>query len=227
MPLNKSRGNMYEWVTHTWNPIKGCEYNCVYCYIKANKRYSLKPRISRKELKEALGHEKTIFVGSMCDMFGRWVPREWILAVLNQCKSWIMNKYLFQTKNPMRFHAFIREFPSNSILGTTIESNRHLGSFSQAPSPQERAYAMMKISQLKLGFRKEVTIEPIMDFDMEPMIQLIKDCNPDFVSIGADSKGHRIPEPKTWEIMKLIEELSTFTDVKPKKNLKRLLDFMK
>lgn len=33
--LNKSKGNMYPWVTYTWNPIKGkCPHECRYCYMK-------------------------------------------------------------------------------------------------------------------------------------------------------------------------------------------------
>lgn len=33
--LNESKGNMYDWVTHTWNPIKGkCSHNCNYCFMK-------------------------------------------------------------------------------------------------------------------------------------------------------------------------------------------------
>lgn len=35
MPLNESTGNMYPWLTHTWNTIKGtCPHNCDYCYMK-------------------------------------------------------------------------------------------------------------------------------------------------------------------------------------------------
>ncbi len=35
MGLNKSNGNMYEWITHTWNTIKGeCYHDCSYCYMK-------------------------------------------------------------------------------------------------------------------------------------------------------------------------------------------------
>ena len=33
--LNKQKGNMYGFVTHTWNVIKGkCPHDCEYCYMK-------------------------------------------------------------------------------------------------------------------------------------------------------------------------------------------------
>ena len=33
--LRESKGNMYDFITHTWNPIKGkCLHNCSYCYMK-------------------------------------------------------------------------------------------------------------------------------------------------------------------------------------------------
>ena len=35
MGLNKQTGNMYPFVTHTWNPIRGkCPHDCLYCYMK-------------------------------------------------------------------------------------------------------------------------------------------------------------------------------------------------
>jgi len=35
MALVKQKGNMYEFVTHMWGPIKGkCKHNCSYCYMK-------------------------------------------------------------------------------------------------------------------------------------------------------------------------------------------------
>ena len=36
MNLNQSKGNMYEFITHTWNPIKDrCYHDCAYCYMKS------------------------------------------------------------------------------------------------------------------------------------------------------------------------------------------------
>ena len=32
--LNVAKGNMYGFITHTWNPIKGhCYHQCSYCYM--------------------------------------------------------------------------------------------------------------------------------------------------------------------------------------------------
>jgi len=44
-----------------------------------------------------------IFVGSMADMFGDWVPEEWITQVFEACKKAPQHVYLFLTKNPDRY----------------------------------------------------------------------------------------------------------------------------
>ena len=53
--MNKQKGNMYGFVTHTWNPIRGeCPHDCKYCYMK--KWGKQKPlRLVEKELKTDLG----------------------------------------------------------------------------------------------------------------------------------------------------------------------------
>jgi hypothetical protein len=70
MGLNTSKGNMYDFVTHTWNTVKGeCYHDCSYCYMK--RWGKLKPaRFDQKELKTDLGSNNFIFVGSSCDMSG-------------------------------------------------------------------------------------------------------------------------------------------------------------
>lgn len=207
---------MYEWITHTWNPIKGCNFDCRYCYIKSRKDYVLYPRFSPHEMKTRLGEGRFIFVGSMADMFGDWISSEWIKRVLRYCLLFD-NNYLFQSKNPRRFIEFLELFPEKSILGTTIETNRKTGHISKAPSTYERAYAMQNIR-----FDKEVTIEPILDFDVYDLLLMITDIKPKFVAIGADSKWHNLHEPSPGKIKELIGELSSFTEVKLKKNLRRI-----
>ena len=89
MSLNKQKGNMYGFVTHTWNPIRGkCEHDCYYCYMKSLFRaFDRKVRLEKSELKTDLGKNNYIFVGSSTDMFGEWVNDYWILEVLNYCKN--------------------------------------------------------------------------------------------------------------------------------------------
>lgn len=45
---------------------------------------------------------RTIFVCSMADLFGDWVPDEWIQEVLQACENAPWHRYLFLTKNPTR-----------------------------------------------------------------------------------------------------------------------------
>ena len=46
---------------------------------------------------------QTIFVCSMADLFGNWVPDDWIEDVFAACKSAPQHRYLFLTKNPVRY----------------------------------------------------------------------------------------------------------------------------
>jgi DNA repair photolyase len=45
MPLNRAKGNMFDFISHTWNPIKGaCFHDCEYCYMKrCEKMGEIKP----------------------------------------------------------------------------------------------------------------------------------------------------------------------------------------
>lgn len=45
---------------------------------------------------------KTIFVCSMADLFGDWVPYTWIKEVFKACEAAPQHRYLFLTKNPKR-----------------------------------------------------------------------------------------------------------------------------
>lgn len=69
---------------------------------------------------------------------------------------------------------------------------------------------------------KMVSIEPILDFDLDVMLVWLRNIEPQFVSIGADSKGHNLPEPSPGKVRELVNELSKFTEVKVKSNLGRL-----
>lgn len=220
MALRVSKGNMYEFVTHTWNAIKGeCPHGCSYCYMKRwGKQRPV--RFDAKELKTDLGSGNFIFVGSSCDMFAEAIPSEWIQYTLDHCRKH-GNQYLFQSKNPARM--IDEEIPrQNTILCTTIESNFWHQEMKNAPHPEERCEAMNRA--FVLGYRLFVTIEPIMDFHLSELLTLIRLCRPEQVNIGADSGNNHLPEPSREKLLELIEGLQEFTTIHSKRNLGRLSD---
>ncbi len=214
--LNKSKGNMYPWVTHTWNVIKGkCPHDCSYCYMK---RYPQKELyFDNKAINDNLGQGNIIFIGSSTDMWAKNVAFGDISTILSRCRDWD-NEYLFQSKNPSRFIDYC--FPAKTILGSTIESNRYYPEISKAIAPAERKLAYHYFPQ---SIKTMVSIEPIMDFDLDILTGWIKDIKPQFVSIGADSGNNHLPEPSGDKLKALIESLKTITEVKLKDNLCRLL----
>lgn len=68
---------------------------------------------------------RNIFVCSMADLFGAWVPDEWIEDVFTACKAAPQHKYLFLTKNPQRYRdlAEAGKLPDkpNFWYGSTVE----------------------------------------------------------------------------------------------------------
>ncbi len=221
MSLNKSKGNMYDFVTHTWNAIKGeCPHGCSYCYMKRWGKQ--KPvRLDLSEMKTDLGSGNFIFVGSSCDMFASGIPGGWINDTLRHCNLFD-NRYLFQTKNPVGFSAFLQRMPEDTTICTTIETNRWIPEvMMDSPGSSSRAGAMAALSVL--GLKTFVTIEPVMDFDLKEMLELIKMCKPVQVNIGADSGGNHLPEPSAKKLRDLIAGLEEFTTIHSKRNLGRLL----
>ncbi len=216
MPLNKSKGNMYDFITHTWNTVKGeCYHDCSYCYMK--RWGKLNPvRFDQKELKTDLGSGNFIFVGSSCDMFTN-IEYDWILSTLYKCRQHD-NKYFFQSKNTFGFDSFINQklFPKDTSFCTTIETNRFYKEFmGNTPQPHERAF--------HLPINNYITIEPIMNFDLGEFLTILNICHPKQINIGADSGNNKLPEPSKDKILELISELKKFTKVKLKKNLNKLI----
>ena len=229
--MNKKNGNMYAFVTHTSNPIKGlCPHKCGYCYMRAIFRHyhgDETLRLDEYELKVNYGKNKFIFLGTSTDMFADAVPTEWILQVYDKCLQYPENKYLFQSKNPGRvlepqlINHPLMQLKDRICFATTIESNRDYP-ISKAQSMTERADAMAQLQAM--GFPVMVTIEPIMDFDHEELVEMLKKIKPFQVNIGCNtSKEIKLPEPTRDQIYALVQELSTFTNVELKSNSKRIL----
>jgi len=209
-------------ITDTWNPITGCLHNCVYCWargyakrlatmgVEPYKTNMFKPAFAEWRLKQRIPMGRFVFVSDMGDMWGEWVPKEWIEKVLKAIRSKPNSKFLFLTKNPRRYHEFQVNFAKNMMLGVTIETNRNYR-LSKAPTPAER-YEEMKSLDWK---HKAMVIEPILDFDPE-FVDWIRDISPEMVYIGYDNYGNKLPEPQLNKTEMLVRELHGIADVRAK-----------
>lgn len=221
-------GHMYDWVTRTWTPVGGrCRINCGYCFMNAmrrfpviRKKYSGKPRLTGPWPKFKAG--ETVFVCDCTDINA--IPDALCDKILEHCCKWPEAVYVFQSKRPLLFLERLNnnpeQFPPRRIFGTTVETNvEKIGNDGTAFT---RIYSMMS-----LFYRKEetfISIEPIMQFDPK-FVDDILYTHPSFVSIGADSKRSRLPEPSADDVRWLIAQLeSEGIEVRQKPNLKRILE---
>lgn len=232
--VNKAVNNMYGFVDGTWNPVKGlCPFFCIYCYMLAIfKRFKQNTtmRLEQKELQTNLGSDKFIFIGSSTDMWSYPVESAWIAQVLSHCFQYPDNKYLFQSKSPKRFLEFLDHplmaLVDNLVFATTIETNRDISAFSKADSIEERVAVMTELS--KLGYKVMITIEPVIQFDHTELVAMLRQIAPFQVNIGSNSnKAVKLPEPTRDELVALIGELKTFTNVHLKSNSDRILGDLK
>ena len=102
-----------------WKNGKITKAPYLFCFDPTFHRYRLdEPRRWKKP--------RNIFVCSMADLFGDWVPDEWIKEVFKACDDAPQHKYLFLTKNPKRFK-MLREngikLPKDCWIGTSVSKD--------------------------------------------------------------------------------------------------------
>lgn len=132
--FNRTNDNI-EWAQWTWNPVTGCKHGCKYCYARDidarfnpgnnfaptfhNDRLSA-PQHMRVPAEAATNIGlRNVFVCSMADLFGDWVPENWIDQVLDEVHNAPDWNFLFLTKNPKRLPDW--SWPRNAWVGTTVD----------------------------------------------------------------------------------------------------------
>lgn len=231
MPLTKSKGNMYPWVTHTHTHLAGeCPHRCAYCYVQAiakrfgHDRYTGPLRLGADaEFNVRYGEGRVIFVEHCQDLWANSVPDVWVSEVLRHCNGYPRNEYVFQTKNPAKYRRWLAAMPPNRILGCTIETDNDLIALAAspgAPPPTERINALATLK----GERLFITIEPVLQCDPIVLGTAVAGLHPEFVNVGADSKGNGLEEPSADNLCKLLETLNAAgVQIREKRNLGRLL----
>lgn len=148
---------------------------------KAPYPYYFDPTFHRYKLDEPKRWKKprTIFVCSMADLFGDWVPDAWIQEVFQACENAPWHRYLFLTKNPSRYETFKKTMPDNMWFGWSQEGP--LGS-----------KVVFRESTIQHVF---VSIEPILRPFNEFHIRGI-----DWAIVGAETgnRKNRVVPEKKW-----------------------------
>lgn len=212
------KSNMYA-EAKTWSPFKGCQFDCVYCgpsFQRQAKRqkhlcedcYAYRPHWHEDRLAK-VPSASIVFVCGNADL--AFCPPELIQRIIERIKEHSKlaphKTYFFQSKQPECFEPFLAEFPENVILLTTLETNRDKGyeNYSKAPPPTQRYRQFLRLKYP----RKVVTIEPVMDFDLEKFSDWIIKLRPEYAWVGMNSRPESVelPEPSMEKLAEFMDRL--------------------
>lgn len=142
--FNQTPGEGISWAAWSWNPVTGCLHGCDYCYardiatgerMKETYPVGFTPLFHRERLDAPRNtsipaqHRKDpawsrVFVGSMTDLYGRWVPDEWVAAVHESMVASPEWQYLLLTKFPARYLKV--DLPPRAWVGTSIDEQKRV-----------------------------------------------------------------------------------------------------
>lgn len=190
--FNRTNDNI-EWASWSWNPVTGCLHGCDYCYARdiANRFYpeKFKPtfhpeRLSAPEntnpIMDGTIGGRNVFVCSMADLFGKWIPEKWINAVFKEVVKNPQWNFLFLTKYPQRLSEF--DWPENAWCGTTVDTQARV-------KQAEKSFA-----KTKAGI-KWLSCEPMMERLTFEAVEVFN-----WIVIGASSASTQTKEfQPPWE----------------------------
>jgi protein gp37 len=187
--FNESKGEGISWAAWSWNPVTGCLHGCPYCYARematsasyrATYPAGFTPLFHHERLDapantripKAHEHDpayRRVFVCSMADLYGKWVPDEWldqIHAAMGRNLQW---EYLLLTKFPTRYAKVA--LPPGAWVGTSVDTQRRVNIAQEAMA----AVTGVKVRWLSL----EPLLEPLRFTDLSMF---------DWVVIGAQTE---------------------------------------
>lgn len=221
--MNKQGPNGIEWTDRTWNPVGGCKHACRWqmpdgqiarCYAeniaegvaRAAYPHGFEHHYWNPDRLDAPAKLKTpsrIFLDSMSDLMGAWVPDEQIQAVLDVCHDNRQHQFQLLTKNAPRLSRFT--FPANVWVGISSPPDFMMGK-------------RLSIRQQEAMLHKSLTIlekigSPVRWMSFEPLswdVSAIVEEHPkalNWAVIGAASNGRQQFPPDEIDLRKLLLEL--------------------
>ena len=162
--------------------------------------YGFLPTFHRYKLYEPqkVSKHANVFVCSMADLFGQWVPLRWIRDVLDACTAAPQHRYLFLTKNPKRYADLM------NIALLPWNENHVEDSFWYGISVTTQAAKEQAVDVHRQLLKGEWDVN--LFWSVEPMLEPIRlrdipwDLPPAWVIVGAETgnrKGKVVPK-REW-----------------------------
>lgn len=157
--------------------------------------YGFKPTLHRYRLDEYANKKgRNIFVCSMADLFGEWVPDEWIEEVFTACRNTPQHNYLFLTKNPDRYIDL-------QDKGKLVQSD-NMWYGASATNERQLKKAIRAFGDLKRSTKTFLSVEPLVE-DIAAT-EYWNDCflsvMVDWIIIGAETgrRKDKVVPKKDW-----------------------------
>ncbi len=140
--------------------------------------YGYDPTLYPHRLAEPMKVKKPslIFTVDTGDLFGEWVPAEWIEKVLSVIRQCPWHTFQLLTKNPKRYSEF--DIPDNAWIGTTVDSD----------NDSHRVSDLLK-AKAKVKF---LSIEPLTSALTMPLDGI------QWIIVGAMTGKHPIIPKREW-----------------------------
>ncbi len=186
--------NKIGWCDITRNPVKGCcPVACPYCYARRmyNRfKWDKTIRLNIEVLWDLPGKPSRIFVGSTMELFGEWVPDEWMRQIIKAVDTHPQHTFQFLTKQPQNLAKW-NPWPDNAWVGMSITDESY-------------SYSVgLKRTDAKVKF---VSFEPLLGSVNLKYLSWV-----DWLIIGAET-GNRKGKPLLTEVHKWAGEIIEAAD---------------
>lgn len=122
-----------------------------YGFIPTLHRYRLNDYVAKKA--------RSIFIGSMADIWGDWIPDSWINEIMKACIKGSQHSYLFLTKNPKRYARYFKTAWLDLIKGLDLPDELCLFTGTTITKQDD----LSKIDNETLPYLDFLSVEPILE----------------------------------------------------------------
>lgn len=211
----------------TWNPVAGCLHDCEWTMPDGQRAECYAKTIAEKfghAYKEGFAHyywhperlrEPTritepagIFCDSMSDLFGRWVDRDHLFAVLDVMDNTPQHIYQSLTKNAQGYYTWQVELPVNIWPGVSSPPDHMWGkdlNLRQQVRYLNKALGILSDARVARDLTTWMSFEPLSQDWSEIVYEYPRALR--WAVIGAASNGRTYYSPEEAHVRALIEVL--------------------